>query len=218
MMDVNQLITEHLDIWTSAVEKKSGAGRGNGKLISLHGNEKLRELILGLAVRGKLVPQDPHDGNAAGLLAAIAEKKCAALADGVIKPVRGKSKGAVVPNALIPENWALAQLDDVAWSQAGFAFKSGGFNEIGAGLPLVRIRDVGKESSGTYFEGEYREEFIVQNGDYLISMDGEFRVAPWTGTTALLNQRVSRLVFFSDLVVPKFIAMALQFELSALQP
>ncbi|MBM1222700.1 restriction endonuclease subunit S [Ponticoccus sp. SC2-23] len=217
MTDVSQLITEHLDVWTSSVEKKSGAGRGSGKLVSLHGIQRLRELILGLAVRGKLVPQEPQEGNATDLLSALAEEKRAALAEGLIKPVRGKLDGPADVGFELPENWAAVRLDEAAWSQAGFAFKSRSFNEIGAGFPLIRIRDVGKEFSGTFFEGPYREEFLVQNGDYLISMDGEFRVAPWRGPLALLNQRVSRLVFFSDLVVPEFIAIALQFELSALQ-
>lgn len=64
MTDVHQLITEHLEIWTSATEKKSGAGRGNGGTVSLYGIQKLRELILELAVRGKLVSQVSSEGTA----------------------------------------------------------------------------------------------------------------------------------------------------------
>ena len=56
-----QLITEHIDIWTSAILAKSSSGRGSSKRYELYGITKLRELILELAVRGKLVPQDTND-------------------------------------------------------------------------------------------------------------------------------------------------------------
>lgn len=64
MSDPAQLLVDHLDIWTGAIERKSGSGRGNGSRISLYGIDKLRSLILDLAVRGRLVPQDPSDGGA----------------------------------------------------------------------------------------------------------------------------------------------------------
>ena len=55
---VQQLLTQHLDIWTTAeTEKKLGRGRANGNAGSVYGIKKLRELILELAVRGKLVLQ-----------------------------------------------------------------------------------------------------------------------------------------------------------------
>lgn len=68
MTHVNQLITEHLDIWSMATEKKSGTGRGNGGAVSLYGIRTLRRLILELAVRGKLVGQDPNEDSVEQLL------------------------------------------------------------------------------------------------------------------------------------------------------
>jgi type I restriction enzyme S subunit len=56
-----ELITEHLDLWTGAVTEKSSSGRGSNGKIELTGIKKLRELILALAVRGKLANQDPED-------------------------------------------------------------------------------------------------------------------------------------------------------------
>ncbi|MHA3060752.1 restriction endonuclease subunit S [Acinetobacter sp. ANC 4636] len=58
MTDVKKLITEHLDIWlTAETEKKSGRGRSSGFNDSIYGVQKLRELILDLAVHGKLITQ-----------------------------------------------------------------------------------------------------------------------------------------------------------------
>lgn len=58
---MQNLITEHLDIWTAAHKTRSSAGRGSSNKLDLYGIKKLRELILELAVRGKLVPQDTND-------------------------------------------------------------------------------------------------------------------------------------------------------------
>lgn len=70
-----QLITEHIDIWTSSILAKSTSGRGSSKKYELYGISKLRELILELAVRGKLVPQDANDEPASVLLEKIAAEK-----------------------------------------------------------------------------------------------------------------------------------------------
>lgn len=71
-MSAEQLITQHINTWTSALQTRSTAGRGNNGKIDLYGIKKLREMILELAVRGKLVPQDPNDEPASELLKRIA--------------------------------------------------------------------------------------------------------------------------------------------------
>ncbi|MDC1384406.1 restriction endonuclease subunit S [Crocinitomicaceae bacterium] len=76
---------------------------------------------------------------------------------------------------------------------SGFAFKSKEFNNSGEGIPMVRIRDVGKKKSETYYNGEYSDEYLLDNGDLLIGMDGDFRLAEWNGGKALLNQRVCKI-------------------------
>jgi type I restriction enzyme S subunit len=50
-----RVLTDNLDIWTSAIEPRSSAGRGRSKKFSLYGIEKLRSLIFDLAALGKLV-------------------------------------------------------------------------------------------------------------------------------------------------------------------
>lgn len=218
MAAVETLITDHLDLWTAALKRKSSAGRGSSSKVELYGVRKLRELILELAVRGLLVPQDPNDEPAGELLKKITAEKAKLIKVGKIK--KDKPLPAVADDEkpfALPLGWVWCRLADLAFSQAGYAFKANAFNEIGQGLPLIRIRDVGQPFSGTYFSGEYREEFLVKSGDYLISMDGNFRVAPWTGQDALLNQRVSRLLFHVENVAQKFVADSLQLRLFDLQ-
>ncbi|MEY1637764.1 restriction endonuclease subunit S [Morganella morganii] len=84
-MTVEKLITDHIDIWSSALQTRSTAGRGSNGKIDLYGIKKLRELILELAVRGKLVPQDPNDEPASELLKRIAAEKAELVKQGKIK-------------------------------------------------------------------------------------------------------------------------------------
>jgi len=76
---------------------------------------------------------------------------------------------------------------------SGYAFNSKEFNTNEEGIPLVRIRDVGKIRSKTYYTGKYSNKYILENGDFLIGMDGDFRLAIWNGGKALLNQRVCKI-------------------------
>src|SRR5690606_7252419 len=80
-----KLVTEHIDLWTSAVRHKSTAGRGSNRKLELAGINKLRELILELAVRGKLVPQNPDDEPASELLKRIEAEKARLVKEGKIK-------------------------------------------------------------------------------------------------------------------------------------
>ncbi|EDG1668730.1 restriction endonuclease subunit S [Salmonella enterica] len=84
-MAVEKLIVDHIGTWTTALQTRSTAGRGSSGKIDLYGIKKLRELILELAVRGKLVPQDPNDEPASVLLERIAAEKAELVKQGKIK-------------------------------------------------------------------------------------------------------------------------------------
>ncbi|WP_270817966.1 restriction endonuclease subunit S [Aeromonas sp. Y318-3] len=169
-------------------------------------------------MRGKLVPQDPSDEPASVLLERIATEKTRLVKEKKIKKSKALPEiGEEEKLFELPDGWEWCRLSDIAFPQAGFAFKSNGFNEHGEGIPLIRIRDVGQVFSGTYYNGEYKPEFVVMSGEYLISMDGNFRVALWSGSEALLNQRVTRLIFFFEKTAKRFIAESLQLRLISLQ-
>ena len=85
------------------------------------------------------------------------------------------------------------KLKDVADIDYGFAFNSDFFNEDGNGLPLVRIRDLKRGFTKTYTTEIFDERYLVDSGDMLIGMDGEFNLTVWQAGPALLNQRVCRI-------------------------
>lgn len=87
----------------------------------------------------------------------------------------------------------MKRLADICDIQYGYAFDSKCFTEDSSYPQLVRIRDVKRGYSETYYSGDYPEEYILSEGDLLIGMDGEFNIARWKCSGALLNQRVCKL-------------------------
>ncbi|MGS0642868.1 restriction endonuclease subunit S [Xanthomonas oryzae pv. oryzicola] len=86
-----------------------------------NGIKKLRELILELAVRGKLVPQDPNDEPASELLKRIALEK-----EKLSPKVKRPSETPVCAGAFeLPESWCWARFGDIAQHNSGKTLDKG---------------------------------------------------------------------------------------------
>lgn len=113
-MTVEKLITDNIDVWSSALQTRSTAGRGSNSKIDLYGIKKLRELILELAVRGKLVPQDPNDEPASELLKRIAAEKAELIKQGKIKKQKPLPEISEDEKPFeLPEGWEWVRLGDL---------------------------------------------------------------------------------------------------------
>lgn len=114
-MAIENLITDHLDLWTAAVRPKSSTGRGSNSKLELTGIKKLRELILELAVRGKLVPQDPSDEPASVLLERIAAEKTRLVKENKIKKPKALPEiGEEEKPFELPDGWEWSMLAEIA--------------------------------------------------------------------------------------------------------
>ena len=87
----------------------------------------------------------------------------------------------------------IEKLPEICKIQYGYPFDSALFSEK-EGNPLIRIRDVVRGYTETYTTEKCSDEYLVNQGDILIGMDGMFNVAKWKGGQAFLNQRVCRLI------------------------
>src|SRR2546422_10530586 len=124
MSAIQQLLTDHIDIGVAAdTAKKTGRGRSSGNAATVYGIKKLRELILELAVCGKLVPQDASDEPASALLKRIQAEKAKLIAEGKIKkdkplaPISEEEKPFV-----LPQGWAYSRLGDAVEIIRGITF------------------------------------------------------------------------------------------------
>ncbi|MEH8103245.1 restriction endonuclease subunit S [Aeromonas veronii] len=132
-MALENLITDHLDLWTAAVRPKSSVGRGSNSKLELTGIKKLRELILELAVRGKLVPQDPSDEPASVLLERIAAEKARLVKEGKIKKPKALPQVSEQDKPFeLPEGWVITRLGEIGiWATGnGFPTNEQGLEDL----------------------------------------------------------------------------------------
>ena len=174
------LITQHIDIWTTAIEQKSSAGRGSSKKFSLYGIKKLRELILELAVRGKLVPQDPNDEPASVLLERIAAEKVQLVKDKKIKKPKALLEiGEEEKIFELPHSWKWSRLNDISLLKGGFAFKSSLFLDDGLHQVIrmgnIRPDNLRLNEKAVFIpteQAQLTEEYEILSGDILLTMTG----------------------------------------------
>ncbi|TFB22443.1 restriction endonuclease subunit S [Lelliottia nimipressuralis] len=177
-MTVEKLITDHIDIWSSALQTRSTAGRGSNGKIDLYGIKKLRELILELAVRGKLVPQDPSDEPASELLKRIAAEKAELVKQGKIKkqkPLPEISKDEKPFD--LPKGWECARLGNTVAIIRGITFPaSEKHKEPSEGkVPCLRtanVQDSIEWDDLLYVSESFvkRSEQFAEKGDIVMSM------------------------------------------------
>ena len=118
-MSAQELITEHLDLWTSATTHTTN-GRGNSGKTELVGLQKLRELILELAIRGELIEQTPENEPASLLLERVHEEKRQLIHKGEIRKTRKLPSRLEMETPFgLPAGWEWAQLEDIGrdWGQ-----------------------------------------------------------------------------------------------------
>ena len=92
----------------------------------------------------------------------------------------------------IPQGWKVRNLFELADVGFGFSFKSKGFAESGT-RRVVRIRDVPNNTTSTWTDEAAEDRYVIDDGDTLIGMDGNFHMCIWADGPAYLNQRVARI-------------------------
>lgn len=141
------------------------------------GVKKLRELILELAVRGKLVPQDPLEEPASELLKRILEEKRRLVAAGTIKPGKRAVGPAGELSYLIPSTWEAAPLGEVVEIIRGITFPASEKSKVPEAGRVACLRTANVQTEVEWDDLLYiRESFVarpdqfVQPNDIIMSM------------------------------------------------
>ncbi|EBM6187487.1 restriction endonuclease subunit S [Salmonella enterica] len=205
-MAVEKLIVDHIDTWTTALQTRSTAGRGSSGKIELYGIKKLRELILELAVRGKLVPQDPNDEPASELLKRIAAEKAELVKQGKIKKQKPLPEISEEEKPFeLPVGWEWVRLGEISDAVTGNAFKTSEYSD--EGTFVLRVTNINPDGSINLTDSKFIPHNIAENkysnfslveGDILLVMVGgslgKIGIVDSECLPALLNQNMWKMV------------------------
>lgn len=172
-MSVEKLIVDHMETWTSALQTRSTAGRGSSGKIDLYGIKKLRELILELAVRGKLVPQDPNDEPASELLKRIAAEKAELVKQGKIKKQKPLPEISEEEKPFeLPQGWEWVRLGDFTNIIRGITFPGNEKSQFQAPGKIACLRTANVQEQIDWDDLIYiSDSFVKRDDQYLQEHD-----------------------------------------------
>ena len=169
----------------------------------------LKSKVLDLAMRGKLVKQDPNDEPASVLLEKIKAEKAELVKEKKIKkskplpPITDEEKPFD-----IPDSWEWVRLGNIVSYQNGYAYKSSELVKIRKGLPVIKSQNIMTlkviiKDNNDYVK-EPNEKMLnskIIKGDLLMCLSSQSKNPEPLGKTAiydldkpaLLNQRVLKL-------------------------
>lgn len=185
------------------------------------GVARLRELILSLAVKGKLLPQDPNDEPASVLLKRIRAEKARLVTDGKIR--KDKPLPAIAEEEKpfeLPAGWEWARLGSTMEMVNGRAFKPADWKP--SGLPIVRIQNLNNHRAPFNYcdHGRIDDKNLITNGDFLISWSGtpgtSFGAFIWNRGPAALNQHIFKCILIGHAFIPEYLRLAINSQLNVL--
>ena len=152
--------------------------------------KKLRQKILDLAIRGKLVPQDPNDEPASVLLERIKTEKERLIKEGKIKRSKKTAKTSDTPHYpyLLPNGWKWCKLEDIVCElKYGTSEKSSSVGKI-AVLRMANLTNWGTiDYSDLVYSSndEDIKQYSLKKDDLLFNRTNS---SEWVGKTAVYKE------------------------------
>ena len=171
----------------------------------------LRETVLQLAVRGRLVPQEEGDKSASQLLERVRLEANQAPKSRVF--VEYETDAA----SDMPCSWESVYIGEATALVNGRAFKPSDWSTTG--VPIVRIQNLNDaNASFNYCNFSVDDKFYIDNGDLLLSWSGtpgtSFGAFIWNGGRGVLNQHIFRCEPRGDAFFVPYLRLAINSRLS----
>ena len=152
--------------------------------------KKLRQKILDLAIRGKLVPQDPNDEPASVLLERIKAEKERLIKEGKIKRSKKTTKTSDTPHYEnvpfeVPDGWVWTTLGNIGIWQSGGTPSRSNKSYYGGNIPWLKTGDL-NDGVITSIPESITEE-AVASSSAKINPEGSILIAMYGATIGKLG-------------------------------
>lgn len=219
-------ILKGFEFWTSAQGVKSKSRTKTIDNISLEGIARLRELILELAIRGRLIPQQIDDEPASGLLSRIENIKIEQLKNKELKkqpdlPVVSDHEKTFE----IPQNWVWTRLGNICFQITDGTHYTPKY--VDEGIPFISVKDVSSgeiDFSDTKFISNQEHKKLIERcrpekGDLLLTKVGTTGIPVLIKTDKPFSIFVSiaLIKFAKEVIDGEYLSMLLRSPLVKLQ-
>ena len=173
MLQIQQLISDHINTWiTAELDKKSGRGRSSASSLKVYGVQKLRELILDLAISGKLIVEKDTNNLEINFLKNIEKEMNELTKKGLLakrKPLIPISEDEKFFK--LPQSWEWIRL-----GKTGKIFNGNSINENEKRTKYTNIKN-GRPFIATKDVGYGREKLNYKNGVLIPYDESKFKIA-----------------------------------------
>jgi len=188
--------------------------------------KQLRQTILNLAVRGKLVEQDPNDEPASELLKRIQVEKARLITERRVQRNKDVEYSSSIHEVFSPKEWCWVHIDDVALIQGGKRLPAGAtFSKEKTPYIYIRVTDMKDGTVRTdnpqYITSEVQKaiaQYTINKEDLYITIAGtigQIGRIPSSLDGQNLTENAAKIVFRE--VDPDFFVLALSSDAVQLQ-
>jgi len=210
----HDLFIKNIDIFALALnENKTRRGRQSNEERGGYGVNKLRSLILDLAIKGCISEQFVSDEPSHQLIQRILVKKSEVLLRQKIKSDFNVASKRVDMPFDLPRSWVWATLGDIGWTQTGSTPPKNDPSMFGSEIPFIKPADIYKNhvnysNEGLSIEGAKTSSRIAKAGSLLMVCIGTIGKCNLIERDCSFNQQINSLT--PCLMNPDYLLLALR--------